>query len=104
MGRALVPSESYGRQTLVSLPRENLPLHYISPGTWGNQRGVREVSSSPYQASFLAPLPGTQVYKIGELYTIFYLCVLVFLVYLSVFTFVSLIKNTKNFCCYYGFQ
>src|ERR1044072_8001194 len=45
----LYPSESYGRQTLVSLPRENLSLHYISPCTWGNKQGVREVSSSPYQ-------------------------------------------------------
>src|SRR4051812_48689854 len=71
---------------------------------------------------FLAPLPGTQgdtsrrvpaianlwsrcrtlVYKIGELHAIFYLCFLVLLVYLSVFTFVSLIKNTKNTCCHYG--
>ena len=84
--------------TLASLLRENLPLHYISPCTWGNQRGGREVSSSPYQASFLALLPGTQVYKIGELHTIVYLCFLVLLVYLSVFTFVSLIKNTKNTC------
>ena len=38
----------------------------------------------------------TPVYKIGELQTIFYLCFLVLLVYLSVFTFVSLIKNTKK--------
>src|SRR3954469_24979095 len=45
---------------------------------------------------FMAPLPGTPVYKIGELHTIFYLCFLVLLVYLSVFTFVSLIKNTKK--------
>jgi len=41
-------------------------------------------------------LPGTPVYKIREFHTIFYLCVLVLLVYLSVFTFVSLIKNTKK--------
>src|SRR4051812_7834919 len=46
----------------------------------------------------MAPLPGTQVYEIGELHTIFYLCFLVLLVYLSVFTFVSLIKNTKIVC------
>src|SRR3954465_8815180 len=37
----------------------------------------------------------TPVSKIGELHTIFYLCFLVLLVYFSVFTFVSLIKNTK---------
>src|SRR3954464_9361571 len=46
-------------------------------------------------SKFLAPLPGTPVYKIGELHTIFYLFFLVLLVYLSVFTVVSLIKNTK---------
>src|SRR4051812_31048626 len=84
--------------TLAYLLRENLPLLYISPSTWGNQRGLRELSSSLYQASFLTPLPGTPVYKIEELHTIFYLCFLVLLVYLSVFTFVSLIKNTKNTC------
>src|SRR4051812_15838545 len=32
------------------------------------------------------------------MHNIFYLCFLVLLVYLSVFTFVSLIKNTKNTC------
>src|SRR3954471_13770458 len=79
--------------TLASLLRENFPLLYISPYTWGNQRGVRELSSSPYQASFLPPLPGTPVYKIGELQTIFYLCFLVLLVYLSIFAFVSYMKN-----------
>src|SRR3954464_12636940 len=46
-------------------------------------------------SKFLAPLPGTPVYKIGELHTIFYLFFLVLFVYLPVFTFVSLIKNTK---------
>src|ERR1041384_7856750 len=45
--------------TLASLLRENLPLHYISPCTWGKQRGGREVSYSSYQASFLVPLQGT---------------------------------------------
>src|ERR1044072_1201816 len=91
-------------------------FHYLhQPSTWGNQRG--ELTNS-VSSKFLAPLPGTQgdtsrrdstiaslksrcrtpVYKIGELHTIFYLCFLVLLVYLSVFTFVSLIKNTKNTC------
>src|SRR3954471_13275306 len=71
-----------------------------------------------HSRKFLAPLPGTEgatsrrvptianlrsrcrtpVYKIGELHTIFYLCFLVLLVYLSVFTFMSLSKNTKNTC------
>src|ERR1044071_5769749 len=55
-----------------------------------SERTILTVSSQ-----FLAPLPGTPVYKIGELHTIFYLLFLVLLVYLSVFTFVSLIKNTK---------
>src|ERR1043165_3452299 len=78
---------------------------------------MRRVDHSA-SSKFLAPLPGTQgatsrrvptianlrsrcrtlVYKIGELHTIFYLCFLVLLVYLSVFTFMSLIKNTKNTC------
>src|SRR3954471_4574808 len=56
-----------------------------------SERTILTVSSQ-----FLASLSGTLVYKIGELHTIFYLCFLVLLVYLSVFTFVSLIKNTKN--------
>src|ERR1041385_2943611 len=76
--------------------RGNLLLRYISPSTWGDQRGVREILAVSSQ--FLAPLPGTLVYKIGELHTIFYLYFLVLLVYLSVFTFVSLIKNTKITC------
>ena len=114
----MYPLESYWRQTLVSLPREI--CHYLhQPSTWGNQRGELTTLQS---SKFLAPLPGTQgatsrrvptianlrsrcrtpVYKIGELRTIFYLCILVLLVYLSVFTFVSLTKNTKNTCCYHG--
>src|SRR3954469_20224027 len=40
-----------GSITLVSSPRENLLVHYISPSTWGDQRGVRELSSSPYQTA-----------------------------------------------------
>src|SRR3954470_22494167 len=96
---------------MVSLLREI--CHYLhQPSTWGNQRGEL---TTLHQDKFLAPLPGTQgatsrqvptianlrsccrtpVYKIGELHTIFYLCFLVLLVYLSVFTFLSLIKNTK---------
>src|SRR3954467_12185450 len=59
-------------------------------------RGEKLISRNIKQ--FLAPLPGILVYKIGELHTIFYLCFLVLLVYLSVFNFVSLIKNTKNTC------
>ena len=49
-----------------------------------------------YIKQFLAPLSGTQVYKIGELHTIFYLCFLVMLVYHYVFTFVSLIKKYQK--------
>src|SRR4051812_29359864 len=75
---------------------------YIKTSTWGNQRGevplcIKQISGAvagdsrsykrlvPTTAKFLAPLPGTPVYKIGELHTIFYLCFLVLLVYLSVF-------------------
>ena len=47
-------------------------------------------------SKILAPLPGTPVYKIGELHTIFYLCFLVLLVYLSVFAFVSYTKRTQK--------
>ena len=47
-------------------------------------------------SEFLAPLPGTPVYKIGELHTIFYLCFLVLLVYFPVFALESFIKNTKK--------
>ena len=93
----LYPSESYGRQTLVSLPKENLSLlYYIQPCTWGNQRGLEEYNTLLPSAIFLAPLSGTPTYKIGELHTIFYLCFLVLLVYLSVFIFVSFIKNHKK--------
>ena len=41
-------------------------------------------------------MPGTPVYKIGELHTIFYLCFLVLLVYFSVFVLESFTKNTKK--------
>src|ERR1041384_8036922 len=57
---------------------------------------TNEESCHSVSSEFLAPLPGTPVYKIGELHIIIYLFFLVLLVYLSVFTFVSLIKNTKN--------
>src|SRR3954464_7497653 len=107
------------------LHRGNLLISYISPSTWGNQQRARshyhlshmkkisgavsgdfevQQNTGPITAKFMALLPGTPIYKIGELHTTFYLCFLVLLVYLSVFTFVSLIKNTKNTCCYYGFQ
>ena len=75
---------------------------HLKPSTWGNQRGARS-----HQAKFLAPLPGTPLFKIGELHAIFFLCFLVLLVYLSVFALVSLIKNHKNSylaCCCYGFR
>src|SRR3954465_13879206 len=56
----LDPSESYGRQTLVSLPRENLPLHYISPCTWFNQRGLRVLTLSCHQQVFWRRCRGLQ--------------------------------------------
>ena len=96
------------------LSTSNLPLgvtseeHYfsaikrISGAVAGDSRSYKRLA--PSTTKFLALYPGTPVYKIGELHTIFYLCFLVLLVYLSAFTFVSLIKNTKNTCCYHGFQ
>ena len=96
----LVSLESYWSILNLSIfAKGNLLLRYISNLPLGVTNEGREAIKQ-----FLAPLPGTQVYKIGELHTIFYLCFLVLLAYLSVFTFVSLIKNTKNTCCYYGFQ
>src|SRR6187399_2124117 len=41
--------------------------------------------SRPIKEYFLAPLPGTPLFRIGESHAIFYLCFLVLLVYLSVF-------------------
>src|SRR3954467_3683268 len=67
------------------LSTSNLPLGVT------NEESFHSASSK-----FLALLPGTPVYKIGELHTIFYLCFLVLLVYLYVFTFVSYTKNTKK--------
>src|SRR4051812_856876 len=89
--------ESYWRQTLVSLLREifccatsHLPL-----GVY--QRRARNHNHHlAHQEKFLAPLPGTPSAKIGELHTTLYLCFLVLLVYLSVFIFVSYIKNHKK--------
>src|SRR4051812_9176390 len=89
------------------LHRGNLLLSYISPSTWGNQRRARSHYHHSLSSKFLAPLPGTPIVKIGELHTIFYLCFLVLLVYLSVFILVSLIENHKKFactCCCYGFH
>src|SRR3954465_11841664 len=67
------------------LSTSNLPLGVT------NEESCHSVSSE-----FLAPLPRTLVYKIGELHTIFYRCFLVLLVYLSVFIFVSFIENHKK--------
>ena len=66
----------------------NLPLGVTNEG--------RELSSLLASSKFLAPLPGTPVYKIGELHTIFYICLLVLLVYRSFFAFMSFTKNTKK--------
>src|SRR3954469_24663741 len=76
---------------LIIFANGNLLLCYIQPSTWGNQRGELHLSTLSIK-KFLAPLRGTPVYKIGELHTIFYLCFLVLLVYLSVFSFVSYTK------------
>src|ERR1041385_7622758 len=71
----------------------NLLLSTSQPSTLGNQRGG---VNSYHQKQFLAPLPGTPLFKIGELHTIFYLCFLVLLGYLSVFALASFIKNQKK--------
>src|SRR6187399_345262 len=52
--------------------------------------------SRPIKEYFLPPLPGTPLFRIGELHAIFYLCFLVLLVYLSVFALVPFIENHKN--------
>src|ERR1041385_2635004 len=78
------------------LHRGKLLLSTSQPSTLGNQRGG---VNSYHQKKFLAPLPGTPHFKIGELHTIFYLCFfLVLLVYLSVFSLVSYMKNHKSSC------
>src|SRR4051812_41395042 len=63
------------RQTLVSSSRETCCCSTSKPSTWGNQQG-RVTFVTLRIKKFLAPLPGTPVYKIGELHTIFYLCFL----------------------------
>src|SRR6187401_3076011 len=52
----------------------NLPLRYIS----NLPLGVTNEGEKP-SSKFLAPLPGTPLFKIGELHAIFYLCFLVLL-------------------------
>src|ERR1041385_3644065 len=59
--------------------------------------GLKSINTLLPSATFLAPLPGTPAYKIGELHTIFYLFFLVLSVYLLVFTFVSLIKKYQKY-------
>src|SRR3954470_14693461 len=41
--------ESYWFNNLGIFTEGNLLIRYISPSTWGNQQGARELSSSPYQ-------------------------------------------------------
>src|SRR6187399_3657195 len=62
------------------LAKGKLPLHCIS----NLPLGVTNEGREAIKQSFLAPLPGTPLFKIGELHAIFYLCFLVLLVYLSV--------------------
>ena len=111
--RSWSPTGRYS--TIASLLREtcccatsNLPLgvtnegrEAIKPisGAVAEDSKVQQVDWShqlPSQKKFLAPLPGTPVYKIGELHTIFYLCFLVLFVYLSVFVFESYGKQQQN--------
>src|SRR3954466_14983618 len=100
--------ESYWRQILVSLLREICccATSRLSLGVY-QRRARNHYHYLAHQAKFLAPLPGTLSAKIGELHTTLYLCFLVLLVYLSVFIFVSYIKNHKkkcSTCCCYGFH
>ena len=92
--------ESYWRQTLVSSSREICCCATSRLPLGAHQRRARNhYYHLAYRQEFLAPLPGTPSAKIGELHTTLYLCFLVLLVYLSVFIFVSYIKNPKKIVC-----
>src|SRR3954463_10184988 len=85
--------ESYWSILNLSIfAKGKLLLHCIS----NLPLGVTNEGREAIKQSFLAPLPGTPLFEIGELHTIFYLCFLVLLVYLSVFALVSFIENHKN--------
>src|ERR1041385_1738066 len=71
-------------------PTSHLPLGIYQ------RRARNHYHHLAHQAKILAPLPGTPSAKIGELHTTLYLCFLVLLVYLSVFIFVSYMKNQKK--------
>ena len=96
------------RQTLVSSPREiccyatsHLPLG-VTNEKWENYH--------PHRIKLISgAVAGDSSLQDRGVAHYFYLCFLVLLVYLSIFTFVSLIKNTKNTCylaccCHYGFH
>ena len=89
--------ESYWTDSNLGIfAKGNLLLSTSHPSTWGNQRGARRRYSLVASSKFMAPLPGTPLFKIGELHTIFYLCFLVLLVYFLFFAFESFMKNQKN--------
>ena len=79
-------------KSILGIAKGKLPLHCIS----NLPLGVTNEGREAIKQSFLAPLPGTPLFRIGELHAIFYLCFLVLLVYLSVFALVPFIKNHKN--------
>src|SRR6187401_813833 len=93
------------RDSIIGIfAKGKLPLRYISHLPLGVTNEGREA----IKQSFLAPLPGTPLFKIGELHAMFYHCFLVLLVYLSVFALVYFIENHKKIvillACYHGFH
>src|SRR6187399_168730 len=79
-------------KSILGIAKGKLPLHCIS----NLPLGVTNEGREAIKQSFLAPLSGTPLFKIGELHAIFYLCFLVLLLYLSVFALVFFIKNNKK--------
>src|ERR1041385_7664004 len=75
---------------LIIFTKGKLPLRYISPSTWGNQRGASIISCIKEISGAVA---GDSTLQDRGVAHYLYLCFLVFLVYLSVFASVSFIKK-----------
>ena len=88
----------YVRGNLAATLHLNLPLGVTNEGREAVAGEANKTTPVRSQAikQFLAPLPGTPLFKIGELHAIFYLCFLILLVCFLVFAFVSLAKNPKK--------
>src|SRR3954468_9582130 len=69
-----------GRHRYLCQGKTTATLH-LKPYTWGNQRGARS-----HQGCFLAPLPGTPLFEIGELHAFLHFC------------FFSLVSLPFSFC------